>query len=205
MQTSTNRRKYLTLMSEIDRRLEVLRDFQSGTASTTYLQTNIESQALQLRKILELIAYASLLPNRKAYENARNDIQKDWHASRILRKIEALNPNFYPVPVSLTRGGEWKRKYNGFLTKNQFIVLYDRCGQVLHAKNPFSRVSQRSLAFEKHISEYASRIETLLSEHLIRLSTSHDWLYVKCPDNDAKQYYAAWLSPGNLSASVIDT
>jgi hypothetical protein len=124
---------------------------------------------------------------------------------RIVNRIEKINPNFYPVPVTLTRDNRWKGKRHGFLTKNQFISLYERCGRVLHAKNPFSKVSQRALSFESRISEFVSRVEVLLSEHLIRLSSSRDWLYVKFPTKASDPYFGAWLSPGKVSTSIAES
>jgi hypothetical protein len=204
MDTSRERSKYLSLMWEIGMRLDVLREFSSGRASTTYPQTDIESQALQLRKVLELIAYSSLVPNRKAYEAVRSDIRKDWHANRIIAKIERINPNFYPIPIERLKGNTTQLKRSGFLTKRQFVQLYDRCGTILHAKNPFSRVSQRSFAFQKTIPGYVTRIEGLLFEHIVRFAKPGEELYVRFPMNSGDPYFAAYLVQPKASTSVVD-
>lgn len=181
MDSSQIRRKYLNLMWEAEKRLEVLNGFVNEEINTLYLQTTIESEALQLRKLLELIAYASLVSHKKEYENVRNDISKDWHASRILRKIEQLNPGFYPVPTNGVKNGKWNNLKGGFLTRKQFETLYDKCGNVLHSKNPFSKVSQRSLAFHKKVPDYVARIEKLLTEHTVKLVGADDSIYVLVP------------------------
>lgn len=181
MDNSRVRRKYLDLMWEAEKRLEVLNGFINKEISSLYLQTTIESEALQLRKVLELIAYASLVAHKEEYENVRNDISKDWHGSRILRKIEQLNPSFYPVPTNGVKNGKWKKLKGGFLTRKQFETLYDKCGNVLHSKNPFSKVSQRSLAFHKKVPDYVARIEKLLTEHTVKLVGGGDSIYVLVP------------------------
>jgi hypothetical protein len=77
-------------MWECRYRLETLRDFVAGRTYCTYLQAMIESEALQLRKLLELIVFASLVSNQDAYRAVRDDIAKDWHAARILKKFRRL-------------------------------------------------------------------------------------------------------------------
>lgn len=52
---------------------------------------------LQLRKSLELIAFASLAANKDAYAAVFPTFAEDWKAKRILEKIEKINPYFYPA------------------------------------------------------------------------------------------------------------
>ena len=167
-------------MWECRYRVETLRDFTSGKNHCTYLQTTVEAEALQLRKLLELIAFSSLVSYQKAYRSLRNDIAKDWHAARILRKIESINPEFYPVPTDGFDRKGWHRVQGGYLTRKQFERLYDRCGAMLHSQNPLSK-GKSSLAFHKKVPEYLDRIETLLSEHLVELAGSRELIHVIAP------------------------
>ncbi len=174
---SRARRKYASMMWECRYRVETLRDFTSGKTHCTYLQTTIEAEALQLRKLLELVAYSSLVSYQEAYRSVRKDIAKDWHAARILRKIESINPKFYPVPIDGFDRQGWHRVQGGYLTRKQFERLYDKCGAMLHSQNPFSK-GKNSLAFHKKVPEYLGRIETLLSEHLVELAESQELIHV---------------------------
>lgn len=181
MESSRIRKKYLNLMWETEKRLEVLHGYIKEEINSLYLQATIEAEALQLRKILELIAYASLVSNKEVYESVRNDISKDWHANRIMRKIERINPDFYPIPTTGVKNGRWNTLKGGFLTRKQFEELYDKCGNILHAKNPFSKVSQRSLAFHNKVPDFTSRIEQLLCQHRVRLAGTKDEAHVFVP------------------------
>lgn len=163
-------------MYEASLRLETLRDLVSGVRVTRYNITAIESEALQLRKLLEVIAYASLVSNREPYEEIKNDLAKDWHAERILKKIAKINADFYPVPL---KDNQVVR--HGYLTRKQFSTLYDKCGYILHAKNPFSKSSKNYLAFEKKVPEYIFRIESLIKNHRITLA-SKQVLVVTIPE-----------------------
>jgi hypothetical protein len=60
--------------------------------------------------------------------------------------VEKLNPDFYPAPMLRTvelRDGlkNLTPMTDGFMTRVEFVRLYDVCGELLHARNPFSTKS----------------------------------------------------------------
>lgn len=178
MSNSQIRIKYLKLMWEAEKRLEVLKGYVNCDIHSLYLQATIESEALQLRKLLELIAYSSLISHKFEYESVRDDISKDWHAKRILKKVEQLNPNFYPIPVNGVKNGKWNKLRGGYLTKKQFETLYDYCGSILHSKNPFSKVSKKVMSFHSKVPEFVTKIENLLYEHTVKLAGGNYEIHV---------------------------
>ena len=147
---------------------------------------------LQLRKMLELIAFGSLAANKTIYATARAKFASDWRAKKILEYVEDINPNFYPQPLrieSITQ--ESKRKHfhlqplqEGFLTKEEFAQLYDYCGDVLHARNPFGNAGP-VVHVGRSAQEWLSRIENLVSLHRAQLITGGCWLGA-VPDKDGK-------------------
>ena len=165
-------------MWEIEKRLEVLKALNSGEAHVIYLKAQIETEALQLRKVLELIAYSSLVCHKEQYRALREDIAKDWHAKRIVNKIKTINPRFYPIPTKGYFDGSWKDVNSGFLTLKQFQVAYDSCGDILHIKNPFSKVNKSATAFHKRVPEYIGRIEKLLNQHRVYLPDNYGIIHV---------------------------
>lgn len=184
---SRDRYRYATLMSETIWRIETLHRMIDGTRGTVYPQTTIESAALQVRKVLELVAFSSLVSNRKAYAAVRANIAKDWHANRILKAVGALNPNFYPQPqdpYSVLDGAErpFRRLRGGFLTQKQFSALYDQCSSLLHAGNPFGTPYESS-HFWRKLPTTVARIETLLREHMVSFQGSSDRIWVSMSFN----------------------
>ena len=91
--------KYADCMEEIKKRKVVVDGFLSGTCHTMYVQTTAESICLQIRKILELIALASLAANSAEYERYSRNFRRDWNGKRILETLEKANPRFYPQPT----------------------------------------------------------------------------------------------------------
>ena len=95
---------YVTCMEKIRERINIIQTIQRGNITTGIDFLNTELTFVQFRKVLELIAFASLTANREKYAQAYADFERDGRAKRILEKIEKLNPDFYPFDsVSLSR------------------------------------------------------------------------------------------------------
>ncbi len=177
--------RYASLMHEARLRLNVLRSLSSGESNTTYVRTNTESICLQLQKVLELIAFSSLVSHREAYSKVRQDIAKDWHGNRILKAVEKINPLFYPQPVNgwvSTKSGpaRFKNLRGGYLSRSQFAKLYDRCGELLHSTNPFAK-EHNFASFTRMSPEWVQRIEKLLLEHTVSIGPRSELLWVDVP------------------------
>jgi hypothetical protein len=103
----------------------------------------LEAIALQYRKIIELIAFASISANDEEYLDIRSNAGKDWNAKLIFKDISRLNHHFYPKPFKISPDETSKDINiidpieNGFLKQEEAINLYDRCGSLLHAENRF--------------------------------------------------------------------
>lgn len=165
---------YARCMQKVKERIGVVRllsmDDPLGP-SNSMLTT--ELTFVQFRKILELIAFSSLSANKAKYSQAYENIDSQWRAKAILDSVKKLNPNFYPVPLEGPITGPEKhlvfnRRAGDFLTKEEFVELYDICNHVLHMRNPFS--SKDPIARMRYkVDDWAMRIQNLLSRHLIQL------------------------------------
>ena len=164
------RQKYVACMEEIKKRTSVVTAFVRGEINSKYVVTTAESAALQLRIMLELVALSSLVANQEQYRKHRANFQKDWNAKRILETLEKANPKFYPVPTKqvLVSDGYYDNPEidSGYLKKEEFVILYDRCSAILHATNPFSeRESDMKTFLSKEVPEWMDKIIVLLNHH----------------------------------------
>jgi hypothetical protein len=91
--------KYCYQMEEIKLRINVVSSFLYGQSSAVYAPATVECVCLQIRKILELIAFASLIANKEACTKVFAKVSKAWNAGELLKELERVNPDFYPVPV----------------------------------------------------------------------------------------------------------
>jgi hypothetical protein len=166
--------QYCNVMEEVKKRDLVIRGFLAGRCSTAYKATNLECVCLQVRKILELIALGSLVVNKEEFSKYHVNFHKYWHGGRILKDIERINPKFYPVPIKEESSSapkikaEWKNVTEGYLTKDDFTDVYEKCGKILHADNPFGSKTDYSY-YESQVTSWMSKIIRLLSTHVIHL------------------------------------
>jgi len=146
-----------------------------GTATAVYKASSLESTYLQFRKILELIAFGSLVANERALSLIYAQFSRLWNARRLLEDIERVNPGFYPDPIIERLDPEpgvracWDRKVDGFLTREDFVVLYGECGAMLHAENPYAQKKLSYESYEENAIIWRDKIVGLLNCHLIRL------------------------------------
>ena len=166
--------QYCDVMEEVKRRTNVVHGFLNGSCFTMYKATNLECMCLQIRKILELIALGSLVVNKIEYAKQHSDFHKHWNGGEILKKLEAVNPSFYPAPIKEVPSIDGKAINNlvdvedGYLTKEEFVKVYGRCGKMAHADNPFGKTVDYEF-YEKQITEWMGKIRNLLNVHKIKL------------------------------------
>jgi len=165
---------YTSVMEEIKRRTAVVSALLNNRVTVVYKATQVESMVLQVRMITELIALASLAANRAIFEDNQRKFEKHWDAVRILKDVEELNPNFYPKPVIEvpSKTAEIKNDLvdmvTGFMERDELIEVHGRCGNVLHARNPYGKPLDYG-AYENMIPAWMERIMKLLNCHQIWL------------------------------------
>ena len=161
-------------MLEVKHRTKVIVSLLSGHTNLGYLPVNVEAVYLQFRKMLELIAFGSLIANREMYARARKKYASDWNAKKVLELAETLNPKFYPTPINQVKveGQEYIADFQdvveGFLTRKDFAELYDICGGVLHSENPYGNTKKYDLLWQ-NASAWFSKIRNLLNSHTVHL------------------------------------
>ncbi len=166
--------RYCDLMEEIKRRMNVLDFFARSERSAMYTPTTVESACLQLRKILELIAFGSLVANEEAYSAVYSDFAKHWNAGELLKALAKVNPKFYPEPIvpgapSDRPGIRNIRKRDGdYLNEKEFVQAYGRCGGIMHAANPYGEGIDYE-GYKQGLPTWRNRILNLLSAHRIWL------------------------------------
>lgn len=185
--------RYCDVMEEVKRRTTVVQSFLRGEWHSVYRATTIESACLQIRKMLELIAMASLVVNRKEFQRINVEFAKCWNARLILQDIERLNPDFYPRPINDVNG-KLVNIQSGFLTRKKFPKVYEKCGAMLHAENPFGSKCDYGY-YEKSIGQWLSEIMRLLNNHIIRLLDDPNLYVVHMKEDRDNKVHAYTFAP----------
>ena len=163
---------YQNCLYEIKRRIDVIAEHLNGVTTEKYLIIEVETVCLQFRKILEKIALMSLVANKELYAEQNEKFAKHYHAERIMKDLERINPDFYPVPTKRVnhenKVDEWIEIESGYLTKEELVKIYEKCGGMMHAQNPFA--SEKPLKeIQECFPEWLTKICILLDHHHIKL------------------------------------
>lgn len=173
-QAEVDGKRYCDLMEEVKLRINVVNHFLSGQGHALYQPSTLETACLQIRKVLELIAFGSLVANKEAYTATYAKVSKAWNAGEILAELAKVNPNFYPIPVievpSAIPGvnSEHKKRVGDYLDEEEFMEVYGRCGVLAHAANPYGKGIDYKY-YARKLPVWRTRIMNLLNAHDIHL------------------------------------
>jgi hypothetical protein len=191
---------YSLQMREIKRRIEVLDFFLFSRGNALYKPTTIESMCLQVRQTLELIAFASLCANKSAYAAVHKDFATHWNAELLLRDLARVNPDFYPVPkieipsTDPRAVNQLEDLKEGYLTKEEFVRVYKKCGAMMHARNPFGSKTGHDY-FEKALPIWREKIIKLLNNHSVKIIWNPGfWLIHMYEVGDNEVHYYEFVS-----------
>ena len=165
---------YCNCMDDIKQRLLKVNKILSGHSPMKHEGLDGEVVCLLIRKSLEQIAFASLIAQKEVYAKVHADFAKTWHVKRLLERIEAIHPDFYPKPAAFPTVETGRVKHlidvnDGYLTRDDFVVLYGICSEILHTWNPY-RAEPRTINTLRPLAEWVHRIQRLLDLHYIQLA-----------------------------------
>jgi hypothetical protein len=93
-------------MEDAKRRMALIRSIANGSLTLGTETFNYECASLQLRKVLESIAFGSLCANTVAYAQVHANFEKHHRAKDLLRALEKVTP-----PVMSQIWAEWAPDY----------------------------------------------------------------------------------------------
>jgi len=186
---------YRKQMLEIIKRITILKYTIEGTQQFNRDQQKIEFSYLQLRKILELVAFSSIVPNKEKYSKAHNNFFKHYRTIDILDVVEKINPDFYPKPLEINFGEESRHTATSKdanidgeltpLTKKEFKELYKICSKVIHIPNPYDK-NKDTIDLIYDIDTWLRKICSLLDRHMIKFADSSDcWMVIMNAGNNS--------------------
>jgi hypothetical protein len=177
---------YCNCMERVRRHVHIADSVFAGKIDTRDRDLNAELIFLHFRKALEEIAFASVSANREKYSAARAGFATEWNARRMLGFVEKVNPNFYPIPLKppheIAPGHKFfDRISDGFLTKDDFVTLYDGSSEVLHCRNPYAP-GDPTINVKYSGDEWSRRIKLLLCWHFVQIVDVPGLWVIQVPD-----------------------
>jgi hypothetical protein len=180
-------------------RLRLVERLVEGNLKIDNDSIDAEFACLQIRKCLELIAFASVAAHRDIYSTAHTDFASHWKPLKLLEKLRKLHPDFYPQPVLIEReqGKVVKllRVMNEYLTEDDFVFLYEKCSDALHEWSPY-RPDARVIQLKRPMAEWVARIKRLLQWHVVHLvGTDDKWVVQYDGDDGLVHVFPAVSAP----------
>ena len=117
--------QYSDLMEEIKLKVEAIQRVMEMPGIIN--QTRVETACLQLRMVLELIVFSSLVSNKDAWQKSQDELRRAWNIKKIMGDLRGIHSRYYPEP---------KGKRGDFLTEERLVTVYDQLNKIIHAENP---------------------------------------------------------------------
>ena len=149
--------QYSDLMEEIKLKVDAVQRLMEIPGVIN--QTRVESACLQLRMVLELIIFASLVSNKDAWRKSRDELRKAWNIKKIMKDLRGIHGRYYPEP---------KEKAGGFLTEDRLVTVYDQLNRIIHAENPLG-TGVNLKHYMESVPQWLKWIMGLLTEHKVFL------------------------------------
>ena len=114
--------QYCQLMEEVKSKVESINQLMEMPGLT--IRPRVESNSLQLRMLLELIVFGSLVSNKDVWQRSQKELRISQDINKKIRELKRLHPNFYPRPVHLEASGsehEPADRTEDFLSEDKLI------------------------------------------------------------------------------------
>jgi hypothetical protein len=167
--------KYADYLTEINDRLKISALAEKDARFD--VRSRAEIMAMQVRKVIEMVVFFSLIANRSEYEKVQANFARHrimTGPGGILSAIEKLNPNFLPVPITLLgppepEGQAYVEETVGeFLTKERIEKIFVDCSEMIHVPNPYRTDALSVDDFMIRLPKYRKMIvDTLLTHKLV--------------------------------------
>jgi hypothetical protein len=209
IRNSKNLKIYLEQMEEVKARLEFISNYSNPERDRFVIETH----ALQIRKLIELLAFSLMAIHQTKYKGFREkvgqDYTKDWNGRDIITNLLKINPDMFfraseKQPLILDDGTKQiqLKPEKECYTLKRMAKLYDRCGGVLHVANPWKE-SNKIDSFHHELPSIIEKLNNTLLNHIVLVNhwdekESTAVLFTLC-DNGEKPTYALAEAPGNFS------
>ena len=161
--------QYCDLMEDVKNRVQAIEQLMELSGITS--RTRVESVSLQIRMLLELIVFSSLVSNKDVWQRSQKELQSSQNVHNKLRELKRIHPDFYPKPIDLRQSaavGEPVILTRGFLGEDELIKVYGRLGNILHADNPLGKETDYPY-FLNAVPEWLEQVKKLLECHKVYL------------------------------------
>ncbi len=209
IRNSKNLKVYLEQLEEVKARLS----FVAAYSNEERDRFVIESHALQIRKLIELIAFSLIAIHRVKYKEYREkvgkDFMNDWNGRDIITNIMSLNPDMFfrasEKGFNLQNDGTKQiqlKPESHCYTLKRLAKLHSRCGGILHVENPWKQ-SSKVEQFHYELPSIIRKLSNTFQDHVVLVNhwdnNESTALLFTLGSKDETPIYALSQAPGNFA------
>ena len=151
---------YAEILQEINIRVDAINHSLNGGVdlSAPFL---VEFCYLQIRMICELVALGCLVVHG---DIAGKKLEKHWSADDIMKKLQELHPQFYPIAVRRVQVGvgfALRKSDPQPLIKDEFLKLYGKLGDSLH-RGSLRRLLKPTTTHQENFPQVMKKLQGLM-------------------------------------------
>lgn len=195
--------KYASYMEEVKKRTNVVsrlyRSYLAGQSMTGYIETDIDTVYLQLRKVIELVMFACVVANDAAGMTLNKTLKKGYEIKKIKNELRRFNADFFPSPkVEAGKDENGIRKVDNldpnkreFLTEEELFSAYGKAGNILHSQRKYQYGGPAAkIKILKEGVDYINKLVALLNHHWTNITNDSFFAVVMQGEQDGKVHVA---------------
>lgn len=165
---------------------------------------------LQVRKICETTALATLVAHNQLPTAASNKFTKNYNADAILGMLAKLNENGFPLALrELPESNDGDRKLefitDGIIGRKDLKQIYNRCHVVLHQGNLRDIIEKKEVKLDfQELTKFHNQFAELLKHHLVPLPEFEKVLICILHPKDTGECQAVLLAAKPLPGETVD-
>jgi hypothetical protein len=191
--------QYTQYMEEIKKRSDVVtriyKMYLSGHSMTGYIETDIDTVYLQIRKITELILFACVVANKSAGLTLNRTLKKGYEIKKIKSNLSKFNSDFFPTPKveagvcedGIRKVGDLEQSSIPFISESELFKAYGTAGNFLHSQRnyQYGDVYGKSKILSEGL-DTINKLVALLNHHWVKIANDANFAVVMQGKNDGK-------------------
>jgi len=207
--------RYAAYMEEVKKRTSVVsklyRDHLAGKSMTGYIETDIDTVYLQLRKCIELVMFACIVANKSAGITLNKTLRKGYEIQKIKLELKRFNTAFFPSPKK-ERGidadgvrlvDDLKHEDRPFMTEAELFKAYGLSGNYLHSQREYQYGgADAKIKILMRGVEYINQLIALLNHHWTKITEDSSFAVVMHGNIDGKVHVSQLVSISKVKVTT---
>ncbi|MEJ1298322.1 MAG: hypothetical protein RPU64_04115 [Candidatus Sedimenticola sp. (ex Thyasira tokunagai)] len=191
--------KYASYMEEVKIRTNVvsrvIKMHRAGQSMTGYIETDIDTVYLQLRKTIELVMFACIVANKSAGLALNKTLRKGYEIQKIKTELKRFNLQFFPTPKledgkdsdGIRKVKDLTHNVRAFMTESEIFKAYGKAGNYLHSQRDYQYGGEEAkLKILERGVDSINQLVGLLNHHWTDITNDSFFAVVMQGEQDGK-------------------